>query len=102
MSNWQTLLKQEIPHLFIFLESILQTGGVKNYRLYTRPIPFKNINQLSGYYYQVDEHEAMVGLGFSKENQSFVLYRKFNEDGQWVQRYDYFNSQGIYNYFSPL
>lgn len=100
MSNWQTLLKQEIPHLFIYLESILQTGGVKNYRLYTRPIPFKNINQLSGYYYQIDEHEAMVGLGFSKENQSFVLYRKFNEDGQWVQRYDYFNSQGIYNYFS--
>lgn len=100
MSSWQNLLKGEIPHLFIYLESILQNGGNKYYRLYSRPIPFRNIRGLSGYYYQIDNHEAMVGLGLARDNQSFVLYRKYFENNQWHERYDYFNSQGIYNYFS--
>lgn len=101
MSNWQTLLKQEIPHLFIYLETIMQTGGAKNYRLYVRPIPFKNINGFSGYYYQIDDHEAMVGLGLSRDNQSYVIYRKYFENEKFVERFDYFNAQGTYNYFSP-
>lgn len=88
------LLTADIQELLPFLENILQDGGQKYYGLTGVITPVKFINGMSGFDYQEEGIEGQLLVGLILGGTGYSLKRVLNQNGETIERHDYFNLQG--------
>lgn len=88
------LLTADVPLIRPFLETILMDGGKKNFDISGTIIPLKFINGMSGFEYNEDGIEGQLLVGMILGGTGYSLKRVIRQNGETIQRHDYFNING--------
>lgn len=88
------LLTADVPMLFPFLESVLQDGGKKHYDVHGTIAQIHNLNGLSGFEYKEDGITGHLSVGLILGGTGYALKRILHNNGEVMERHDYFNIQG--------
>ena len=89
------LLTSDVPHLFPFLETVLQDGGAKAYEIQKASNTVFNNFGYSGYEYEdVQDTKTSLSFGMILGGTGYVLKRVLGDS----ERYDYFSTEGVHNF----
>lgn len=88
------LLTADVPQIFPFLEKVLQDGGKKAFDLHGSVTPLKFINGMSGFEYREGGIEGQLLVGLILGGTGYSLKRILRQNGETLERHDYFNLQG--------
>jgi hypothetical protein len=89
------LLKDDIPNIRPFLETILQDGGGNLYAVTGEINPIYNNNGMSGFEYKEEDGIiAEVTVGLILGGSGYALKRILRSSGEVYERHDYFNVEG--------
>lgn len=94
------LLTEEVNELLPFLERIFQDGGKKLYAIDGSVETFQNISGYSGYIYNEADLQGKLSLAIILGNTGYVLRRTLSNNGQEIERFDYFDIQGKFSFSS--
>ncbi len=88
------LLTADVPKIQPFLETVLQDGGRKLYGIEGTVTPLKFQNGQSGFEYREDTLEAQLLVGLILGGTGYSMKRILRNNGEVLERHDYFNLQG--------
>ncbi len=94
------LLTSDIPNLFSFLSDVIQDGGRKLYGIEGNVDAVKFTEGKSGFLYKEGQLEASLEVGVLFGGAGFFIVRKLKNGDQEWQRFDHFDTAGIFTFQS--
>lgn len=88
------LFTADVPELFSFLETVIQDGGKRHYDIQGSVSNINNQNGLSGFEYMEDGITAHLSLGLILGGTGYALKRVLHNNGEVLERHDYYNVNG--------